>query len=186
MNSPKAPAPPAAERRPYSYSRHGYTIEDPYHWLKDEGYPKVDDKDVLAYLTAENDYFAQMMQPHQALVETLFQEMKGRLKEDDASVPQKDGDWLYWWDYRPGAQYRRWRRKPVDGGADQTILDENAEAEGKEYFRLGMLEVSPDGNVLAYSVDDSGAERYTIRFRRLSEGMPITEAIAGASGIKLG
>ncbi len=182
LNNPKALIPPVAERRPYSYSRHGYTIDDPYHWLKDEGYPKVDDKDVLAYLTAENDYFAQMMQPHQALVETLFQEMKGRLKEDDASVPQKDGDWLYWWDYRPGAQYKRWLRKPAVGGPDQVILNETSEAEGKEYFRLGMLEVSPDGRLLAYSTDDSGAERYTIRFRNLADGKALADAITGASG----
>ena len=113
LNSMSAPTPPVAERRPYSYSRHGYMIEDPYHWLKDESYPNVDDKDVLAYLNAENGYFEEKMRPHQALVETLFQEMKARLKEDDASVPQKDGDWEYWWEYRPGAQYRRWLRRPV-------------------------------------------------------------------------
>ena len=182
VNSETIPAPPVAARKPHSYTRHGYTIEDPYNWLKDAGYPTVDDADILAYLTAENEYFTQMMQPHQALVGTLFEEMKARLKEDDASVPQKDGDWLYWWDYRPGTQYRRWLRRPAGGGADTVILDETAEAEGKDYFRLGMMEVSPDGTLLAYSTDTSGAERYTIRFRRLSDGAPVTDAIPGASG----
>lgn len=167
------PKPPVADRRPYSYSRHGHTIEDPYHWLKDEGYPKVDDTDVLAYLTAENDYFATMMQPHAALIETLFQEMKGRLKEDDASVPQKDGGWEYWWEYRPGAQYRRWLRRPAGGGEQQTILDEAAQAEGKDYFRLGSIETSPDGRLLAWSADTSGAERFTLRIRDLASGKDI-------------
>jgi oligopeptidase B len=165
--------PPIADQRPHSYSRHGYTIEDPYHWLKDQGYPKVDDADVLAYLTAENDYFASQMQPHAALVETLFQEMKARLKEDDASVPQKDGDWDYWWDYRPGAQYRRWLRRRAGGGDEAVILDETSEAEGKEYFRLGALQASPDGRLLAWSADSSGAERFTLRIRDLMTGKDI-------------
>lgn len=183
LNSENAPLPPAAERRPYSYERHGYRIEDPYHWLKDQGYPKVEDKDVLAYLTAENDYFAQMMQPHQALVETLFQEMKDRLKEDDASVPQKDGDWLYWWDYRPGAQYRRWLRRPVSRGEDQVMLDETSEAEGAEYFRLGALEVSPDGRLLAWTADTNGAERFVLKVRDLATGRdsdPVSTVVNGA------
>jgi oligopeptidase B len=104
------PAPPRAEQRPHAYERHGYRVEDPYHWLKDQGYPKVDDADVLAYLKAENAYFEAAMKPHGALVETLFQEMKGRIKEDESSVPVKDGDWLYWWAFKPGAQYRTWYR----------------------------------------------------------------------------
>ena len=167
------PTPPVAARHPHSYTRHGNTIQDPWFWLKDQRYPQVDDQDVLAYLTAENDYFAAMMRPHAALVDTLFEEMKGRLKEDDSSVPQKDGDWLYWWDYRPGAQYRRWLRRPVAGGGDTIILDENREAEGKEYFRLGAMEVSPDGSLLAWTADASGAERFTLRIRDLATGIDV-------------
>ena len=183
MSKDQTPTPPLAEQRPYSYSRHGYTIEDRWHWLKDAGYPEVTDADVLAYLTAENDYFNAMMQPHQALVETLFQEMKGRLKEDDASVPQKDGDWLYWWEYQPGAQYRRWLRRPIGGGADQVILDETSEADGKDYFRLGTMEVSPDGKLLAWSADTNGAERFRLMVRDLTTGRdfgPISTVVNGA------
>ncbi len=164
------PAPPKAEQRPYSYERHGYRIEDPYQWLKDQSYPKVDDEDVLSYLKAENAYFEAAMKPHASLVETLFQEMKGRIKEDESSVPVKDGDWLYWWAYTPGAQYRTWYRKPVEGGATQAILDETAEAAGKEYFRLGAMEVSPDGRLAAILVDDNGSERFKLRIRDLATG----------------
>ena len=163
-------SPPKAEQRPYRYERHGTTIEDPYHWLRDPKYPQVEDKSVLAYLTAENDYFQQVMQPHEGLIATLFEEMKGRIKEDDSSVPIRDGDYLYWWQFRPGAQYRTWYRKPVAGGDEQVIFDEPAEAEGKEYFRLGALEVSPDGKLLATLVDDSGGERFALRIRNLTTG----------------
>ena len=114
------PPPPVAATKAHSSTRHGYTIDDPWHWLKDEGYPQVDDPEVLAYLKAENAYFEAAMEPHKPLVDTLFAEMKARLKEDDASVPQKDGDWLYWWAFQPGGQYRIWHRKPVSNGGPRT------------------------------------------------------------------
>ena len=167
------PDPPRAEPRPYRYERHGYTIEDPYAWLKDPLYPKVEDEEVLAYLKAENAYFEAAMKPHSALVETLFEEMKGRIKEDESSVPLRDGDWLYWWAFRPGAQYRTWYRKPVAGGAEQLVFDEAAEAEGKEYFRLGALQISPDGRLAATLVDDDGSERFDLRIRDLASGEDI-------------
>ena len=88
------PVPPRAEQRPFSYERHGVTILDPWHWLRDPGYPKVEDEDVLAYLRAENGYFEAAMAPHRPLIDTLFEEMKGRIREDESSVPIRDGDWL--------------------------------------------------------------------------------------------
>ena len=167
------PTPPRAERRPYSYERHGVTIEDPWHWLRDPGYPKVEDEDVLAYLKAENAYFEAAMAPHSALVEALFQEMKGRIKEDDRSVPVKDGAFLYWWAFEEGAQYGKWWRRPIGGGADQLIFDEPAEAAGKDYFRLGALQVSPDGRFAATLVDDDGSERFKLRIRDLATGVDL-------------
>ncbi len=167
------PAPPVAERRPYSYERHGIRVEDPYHWLRDPGYPTVDDEPVLNYLRAENAYFEAAMAPHQPLIEQLFGEMRGRIPEDDSSVPVRDGQYLYWWAFQPGAQYRTWYRKPVAGGADQVIFDEPREAEGKEYFRLGAMEVSPDGRLAAILVDDDGSERFQLRIRDLASGRDI-------------
>src|SRR3546814_11013067 len=108
-----------------------------------------------------------MMAPHAELVETLFQGMKGRIKEDDRSLPVKDGDWLYWWAFEQGAQYRKWYRKGVSGGVDRLIFDEPAEAGGKDYFRLGALEISHDGRYAATMVDDDGSERYNRRIRAL-------------------
>ncbi|MEA3065255.1 MAG: oligopeptidase, partial [Sphingomonadales bacterium] len=164
------PDPPRAEPRPFSYERHGHTIEDRYAWLRDPAYPAVEDEDVLAYLKAENAYFEAAMAPHAGLVETLFEEMKGRLKEDESSVPVRDGDWLYWWAFAPGSQYRTWCRRPAGGGAEQVIFDEPAAAEGRDYFRLGALEVSPDGRLAATLVDDSGSERFALRIRDLATG----------------
>jgi len=174
MDKPvEIPAPPTAEQRPYSYERHGVTIDDPWHWLRDPKYPQVDDPDVLAYLHAENDYFHGWARQHEELIEQLFQEMKGRIKEDDSSVPIRDGDYFYWWAFKPGSQYRTWYRKAVSGGADQIIFDEPVEAEGKDYFRLGALAVSPDARLAALLVDDNGSERFQLRIRDLASGKDI-------------
>ena len=167
------PSPPRAEQRPYSYERHGVTIDDPWHWLRDPGYPEVSDPDVLAYLHAENDYFESWAAQHRGLIDELFEEMKGRIKEDDSSVPIRDGDWLYWWAFRPKAEYRTWYRKPAGGGDEQVIFDEPAEAEGKDYFRLGALEVSPDSKLAAILVDDNGSERFQLKIRDLATGKDI-------------
>jgi oligopeptidase B len=167
------PAPPIAEKRPYSYERHGVTIEDPWHWIRDPKYPEVEDPDVLAYLHAENDYFNSWEARHKGLIDELFEEMKGRIKEDDSSVPIKDGDFLYWWAFRPGTQYRTWYRRRVSGGGEQIIFDEPVEAEGKDYFRLGALEVSPDARLIAVLVDDNGSERFHLRIRDLATGKDI-------------
>jgi oligopeptidase B len=145
-------------------------VEDPYAWLRDKEYPTVNDQDVLDYLKAENAYFEAAMKPHEALTEQIFQEMKGRIKEDDASVPIKDGDWLYWSAFKEGTQYRDWYRKPASGGAETLIFSENDEAEGKEYFRLGAFAVSPDGKQLATLVDDDGSERFKLVVRDLATG----------------
>jgi len=167
------PPPPVAAQRPHSYERHGIRIEDPYFWLKDQSYPVVDDEDVLAYLRTENAYFEAAMAPHRPLIQTLFQEMRGRVPEDDSSVPVRDGDYLYWWAFQPGAQYRAWYRRPVAGGAQQIVFDEPAEAAGKQYFRLGGMAVSPDGRYAATLVDDDGAERFQLRIRDLATGRDI-------------
>lgn len=178
--SPALPAAPVADQRPHETTLHGKTLSDPWHWLRDQSYPVIDDADILDYVKAENAYFDAAMKPHEALVETLFQEMKGRIKEADSSVPQKDGDWLYWVEFDEGAEYKKWYRKPAAGeGAAQLILDEVAMAEGKEYFRLSDVSVSPNGKIIAYGVDDNGSERFEVRFRNLDTGEMLPDVIPG-------
>ena len=166
-------SPPIAARKPHTNEAHGVKWDDPWHWLRDPNYPDVQDSQVLDYLKAENAYFEAAMKPHEGLVEELFQEMKGRIKEDDASVPIKDGDWLYWSAFKEGTQYRDWYRRPVGGGDEALIYSENAEAEGKEYYRLGAFAVSPDGKLLATLVDDDGSERFKLKVRDLATGNDI-------------
>lgn len=175
----KMEKPPVAEQRPHSYQRHGYSVNDPYHWLKDQGYPVVDDEDVLDYLKAENQWFEQNMAGQKALTKSLFAEMKARIKEDESSVPQKDGDWIYWAKFEEGMQYKQHYRKSVSGGADQLILDENALAKDKDYFRLGAMSVSPNGKLMAFSVDDTGGERFEARVKNLETGKMLADVIPG-------
>ena len=172
-------APPVAAKKPHSFTHHGVTIEDPYNWLRDPGYPEVKDEDVLAHLEAENAWFETRMKPLQGAVETLLTEMRGRIKEADKSVPQKDGNWLYWIEYEEGAEYKKWWRRPVAGGPDELILDEVALAEGLEYFRLGALSVSSDGRLLAWAVDDNGSERFTARIKVIATGEVLPDVIPG-------
>ncbi len=169
--------PPIAAKRDYSYTHHGITVSDPYHWLRDPSYPTVDDEDVLDYVKAENAWFEARMAPQQKLTDDLFAEMKARIKEDDSTVPQKDGDWFYWTEFEEGAQYRKWYRRPVAGGDPILILDENGLAEGIEYFRLGAFSVSQNGRYLAYSTDTNGSERFTARIKDLETGELLADEI---------
>jgi oligopeptidase B len=172
---PKSPA--VAAKQPHSFTHHGVTIDDPYHWLRDPGYPEVTDPAILGHLQAENAWFEARMKPCEPLIETLVSEMRGRIKEADKSVPQKDGDWLYWIEYEEGAEYKKWWRRPVSGGSDELILDEVALAEGLEYFRLGAISVSNYGRMLAWSVDDSGSERFTVRIKVIASGEVLPDVI---------
>ncbi len=173
---------PTAARKPSIKTVHGVTLSDDYAWLRDPKYPEVTDPEVLDYLKSENGYFEAAMAPHAPLIETIFQEMKGRIKEDDQSVPAKDGDYLYWRAFETGGQYRKWWRRPIGGGPDELILDEPALADGKEYFRLGALSHSECGRWLAYAIDDNGSERFTARVRDLTKGADLPDVIPGTMG----
>ncbi len=171
--------PPIAEQIPHSFTHHGITIDDPWHWLKDSSYPKVEDENILAYLRAENAYFDHEMRAQKPLIDRLFAEMKARIKEEDSSVPQKDGDYIYWSAFDTGCQYRKHYRKSVNGGEDILLLDENALADGKEYFRLGALSISPDDNLMAYAYDDNGSERFEIHVKDLRSAEELPDVIPG-------
>ena len=190
MTCPRSHLPPVADQRPHTYTHHGITIEDPWHWLRDKGYPTVGDADVLAYLVAENEYFQEMMSPYQELTDTIFREIKAREQPDLSSVPWKRGNWYYQWSYQEGSQHRVWRRWAVDGSdtqeappaRPQTILDEPALARDCEYFRLGSASVSNDGSLLAYSTDTNGSERYRITIKDLGTGEILKDEIEDTTG----
>jgi oligopeptidase B len=175
--------PPVAAVRPHRSTWHGETLTDPYFWLKDPGYPQVDDPDVLDYVRAENAYFEAAMAPLTGLTATILAELKGRVTPDDASVPVKDGDFEYWWRFEPGAQYRTWLRRALSGGAEQVILSETALATGHDYFRLAGTQVSPDGRLLAYATDISGDERFVLKLRDLATGQDVATVATKSVGV---
>ena len=176
-------AAPVAKRIDHSFSHHGIRVQDPYHWLKDQSYPTVDDADVLAYLKEENQYYEAQMAPMKDLADALFTEMKERQPKEDASVPYKDGDFYYRWTFAKDAQYRVWSRAAVSAPEKwQNILDEPALATGHDYFRLGSFSISPNGRYLAYSVDTNGSERYVLNVKDLQTDTLLDISIDNNSG----
>jgi oligopeptidase B len=107
---------PVAKRVPERQERFGIVWDDDYAWLRDPGYPEVKDPEILAHLEAENAHFRAVMAPHQGLVDRVHAELKGRIKEDDRSVPVIEGGYEYEWRFAAGAQYRTWLRRSLDGG----------------------------------------------------------------------
>jgi len=192
MTAPLArPVPPVADRRPHAITQHGVTRDDPYAWLRAENWQEVmQDHDLLpgdvrAYLMAENAYFETAFEtPHAALIEAVFREMRGRLKEDDSGVPTPDGPFAYNSRLLEGKQYPLIVRTARAGGPETVLLDCNAEA-GDGYFGFGGAEHSPDHRLLAWAADRSGAETYTIAIRDLETGADTGEAIveAGDGGL---
>ncbi|MCR9276718.1 MAG: S9 family peptidase [Pseudomonadaceae bacterium] len=171
MASIPGPTPPIADRRDFQAEHHGITITDPYHWLRDPSYPSIDDADVLAHINAENDYFNAVMAGEQQTIEELFAELKARQPQDDASVAYRKNGYWYRWRFEAGQQYRIWERAQ-DPQSDEweLLLNENALADGLEYFSLGALSVSPSGKLLAYLTDTTGGERYTLAIKNLDTG----------------
>ncbi len=180
---------PIAKRVDSRREFHGDVFIDPYEWLRDKANPEV-----LAYLEAENGYADQTTAPLEPLRQKIFDEIKARTKETDLSVPVRRGDWWYYARSFEGKQYGVQCRCVVSDPSDwnppvldehteipgeQILLDENVEAEEHDFFSLGAASISPDGNVLAYSVDVVGDERYTLRFKNLRTGEQYPDEIAG-------
>ncbi|MGY4648323.1 S9 family peptidase [Mycobacterium sp. URHB0021] len=181
--------PPVAKRVEHRREHHGDVFIDPYEWLRDKTDPEV-----VAYLEAENDYTEHVTSELAPLRQKIFDEIKARTKETDLSVPMRRGYWWYYGRSFEGKQYSVHCRCPVTDPDDwappqleeqaeipgeQVLLDENAEAEGHDFFALGAATVSLDGNVLAYSVDVKGDERYTLRFKDLRTGVRYDDEIVG-------
>ena len=180
--------PPVAARRPQVARYHGFEIKDDYAWLKADNWqevmrdPSLLDRDIRAYLEAENAYTDAQLADTRTLQDMLFAEMKARLKQDDATVPAPDGAYEYYSAFVPGGQYPRLCRRPRGGGADAILLDGNKEADGKAYWDLGAAAHSPDHKLLAYAVDDKGSELFTVRIRDIESGADLPDTIPDTRG----
>jgi oligopeptidase B len=170
-----APPPPVAPRRPTVLEAHGDSRVDPYYWLRER-----DNREVLAYLEAENAYADLLMGPTEGLQEGLYREILGRVQESDTSAPA-----LYkgWWTYTrtvEGLDYEIYcRRRGSMDAPEDVFLDANELAQGHEYFDLGLVERSPDENLVAYAADLDGSERHELRFRDLATGRDLDDVIRG-------
>ncbi|MUL83865.1 MULTISPECIES: S9 family peptidase [unclassified Mycolicibacterium] len=187
MNQPVKP--PTAKRGNHRREHHGDVFIDPYEWLRDK-----DDPEVIAHLEAENAYTEDATAHLEPLRQKIFDEIKARTKETDLSVPMRRAGWWYYARSFEGKQYAvhcrcpigdpdDWTPPALDEGTEipgeQVLLDENVEADGHEYFALGAATVSLDSNILAFSVDVKGDERYTLKFKDLRTGELYDDTITG-------
>lgn len=179
---------PRAEKRPVTITHHGRERIDDYAWLRADNWqevmrdPSLLDSDIRAYLEAENAHTTAVLKDTEALQDTLFAELKGRIKEDDSSVPEPDGPYAYATRFVTGAEHPRLVRMPREGGEETVLLDGDALASGKAYFRLGGAEHSPDHGLLYWSSDETGSEYYTIRVRDLASGAETADMIPETTG----
>ncbi len=183
--------PPKAEKRPVRSVHHGLKRVDDYAWLRAENWqevlrnPDALPADIRAYLEAENAYQQAMMADTEALQAQLFEELKGRIKEDDSTVPVTDGPYAYALRYVEGAQHPRIVRMPREGAGEaeeEVLLDADAEAKGHKFFSLGAAEHSPDHRWLAWSADLKGSEYYDLHIRDLETGRDAETVIRDTGG----
>ncbi|WP_119679631.1 S9 family peptidase [Indioceanicola profundi] len=174
---------PVAKKVPVELEKHGDVRVDPYFWMRDPEYPTVNDEDTLNHLKAENAYLEKVLGGEESpLRKSLFDEMLGRIKQDDTGVPYVEGGWEYQVRFETGKQHPIYVRRPAAGGGEfTTILDVNQLAEGKEYMRVTSMEVSPDGKYLAYTEDDDGSEMLAVKVKDLTTGEYLPDVIDGAS-----
>jgi oligopeptidase B len=179
---------PVAPRRPHSFTTHGITVIDDYAWLKDPDWqevlrdPEILNPDIRKLLEAENDYTESLLGHTGALQKTLVAEMRGRIKEDDSSVPSPDGAFAYMRKFREGGQHELFGRTPRDGGEIQIVLDGDQLAADEEYFRFGGARHSPDHALEAWSADIKGSEYFSIRVRDWADGTDRDDLVEETDG----
>ena len=183
------PPPPVARREPRTLTQMGRTRTDDYAWMKDENWqavmrdPALLRDDIRVHLTAENAYTAALMAETAPLQERLFQEMRGRIKENDESPPLPDGPWNYYTRFETGAQHPIYARRPrgrADG--EQILLDVETQAKGHAFYKVSHAQHAPDHSLIAWSLDAQGSEYFEIRVRDLATGADFPSPIQSADG----
>ncbi len=182
----KAP-PPRAERRPHRITQHGQERIDPYAWLRAKNWqeamrdPSVLPVDIRRHLEAENEYVRAVMAPLRSLQERIKEEMRGRIKEDDTTAPVPDGPFSYYTRFVTGGEHPLFCRRDGEG-VETVLLDGNLLAEGRPYCRIAACAHSPDHRLIAYTVDLSGSEDYTLAFRDAASGVDLEDRIEQTAG----
>jgi oligopeptidase B len=195
------PGEPQAEQHVLARTFHGVSLNDEFDWLKAGNWREVMrdplklDPTIRAYLQAENDYCERALGETAGLQQTLFAEMKARIKEDDLTVPEPDGSYAYYVRYRKEGQHPLLCRQPrklsvaaagpqvvEEMNEEQLLLDGDALAQGKAFFRLGVTEHSPDHRLLVWLADEAGSELYSARVRVIETGADLADVVPDASG----
>lgn len=185
----QSPIPPIARREPKRIEQLGRVRTDDYAWMKDDNWqevmrdPSLLRADIREHLDKENAYTKAMMASTEALQEKLYQEMRGRMKEDDSSVPSPDGPWEYYRRFETGAQHPKYVRRARGGeGSEQILLDVDAQAQGKVFYKVVSAQHAPDHDLLAYAVDEQGSEIYTVYVKALASGETLATTISNCTG----
>jgi len=182
------PAPPAAPKIPKRIKQLGRVRVDDYAWMKDDNWqnvlrdPAALREDIKTHLDAENAYTAAILAGTETLQAAMFEELKGRLKPDDSSVPAPDGDYEYYRRYEPGAQQPVFARRPRGGGAEDILLDADAEAKHHAFYRIGAAQHSPDHTLFGYAEDTQGSEVFTVKLKRVEDGVDMGPGISPTTG----
>ncbi len=189
MDQPTRSAqPPVAPRHPHQFTIHGITLHDDYAWLKDANWqevlrdPSLLGAEIRNYLEAENAYTESLLGHTAALQKELVAEMRGRIKEDDSSVPSPDGPYAYLRKFREGGQHEMFGRTPRDGGEVAIILDGDTLAADHDYFKFGGARHSPDHALEAWSADIAGSEYFSIRVRDWASGADRADLVEETDG----
>ena len=168
-----APQPPMAEKKPKTTNIHGVTLVDDYFWLREKTNPAV-----LAHLQAENAYAEELMKPTASLQEKLYNEMVSHIKETDVNVPYRWGNYFYYTRTEKGKQYPIFcRKKGSTDAPEEIVIDQNELAKGQKFMSIGLFAPSDDGNLLAYSTDNTGYRQFTLQIKDLRTGQLFPERI---------
>lgn len=178
---PSVAVPPVAKRVPVETKLHGETLVDEYSWLRGKEKPEV-----LEYVNAENAYAEAVMKPTEPLQTKLYKEMLGRIQESDLSVPTPKRGWLYYSRTEKGKSYPIQCRKRGSRGKEEVVLDQNAMAQGKSFFSVGEMEISDDGNLLAYTTDETGYRQYQLHVKDLRTGETLPIAVERVDAVVWG
>lgn len=173
---------PEANQVPFTAEHHGKTINDHFNWLKDPGYPEVDDTAIIDYLNEENAYFNAFLAPKKPLVDVLFEEFKSRTNDTDSSVPWVVNGYEYKSFYKPGEEYRTYSRRKLDGEEEVEFLSVTELAKPFDYFNMGDWEVSPNNQFIAYSYNTNGDERYRIVVKEIRSGKTLSKELTDTDG----
>ncbi|WOC52861.1 oligopeptidase B [Bergeyella porcorum] len=185
MNAQQFPKvkPPVAEKQSHIRTIHGDTVEDPYYWMIDYFKKGKDSTKVIQYLTEENQYLEKMMADTKPLQDKLFQEMKARVKEKDESVPTFKNGYYYYSKTEEGKQYYKYCRKKGSLDApEEILLDVDKMAEGKAYYSVGGMSISPNNQLMIFGVDDVSRRQYKLFLKDLKTGKVTDLNIKNTSG----